>query len=253
MCRIFLLFCFSSLSTSILATTLIGIRVKDGFVIAADSKVTYKGVGAKGPTTACKIFRSGRFYFAIAGMASDRNRDFFPEKIVAQSFTDSDSFESSIERMELAVSDSLKIEMKRLKIEDHERFDGAQTDGGDVLTILAAAMVGDTPYMGGRGFSYLDGTIPTIEIRRVSCPGDCPGDEYVFFAGEQDAARKTINELFKNGVRMNVEFARKLVESEIQASPDDVGPPINILRVDKNGPATDPINSNCPILVGGAR
>ena len=46
----------------------LNIRGSDGFVTAADSKVTYKGNGINGPTTACKIYRSGSLHFAIAGM-----------------------------------------------------------------------------------------------------------------------------------------------------------------------------------------
>jgi Protein of unknown function (DUF1524) len=198
-------------------------------------KVSYSGPGIKGPSTACKLFRSGKFYFAIAGMANDRDRNFFSERIAAKIFWDSTSFESSIDRMELAISNSLKIEMKRIKTEFPGQFEFSQKGGGDVLTILVAAMVGDTPYMAGRGFRYLDGTIPDIETRRLSCPGDCPGNDYVFFGGEQKTARKTADELFKAPPWNAIEFAQKVVESEIAESPETVGPAIMILGVDKNG------------------
>jgi Proteasome subunit len=249
MLKIFLFLIISS--TTMLATTLVGIRGRDGFVIAADSKVTYKGNGINGPATACKIYRSGSLYFAIAGMAYDRNRGFFPAKIVADSFSTSRSFASNIESMERALSDSLILEMKKLNTENHDEFERIQRDGGEVFTVLAAVMVGDTPQMAGRGFMYVDEATPGIEIHRKSCPGDCPGGEYVFFGGQQQAARQTTNELFKSPGRGlgAVEFARKLVEAEIQASPEDVGPPVTILAVDKNGAAMVPNDNGCPIVV----
>jgi hypothetical protein len=138
-----------------LATTLIGIRGRDGFVVAAESKVTYRGNGINGSATVCKIYRSGSLYFAIAGMASDRNRGFFPEKIVADSFSTSRSFAGNIDSIERALSHSLIVEMRRLKTQDHDEFEKIQKDGGDLFTVLAAVMVGDTPQMAGRGFMYI--------------------------------------------------------------------------------------------------
>ncbi|MGC1435699.1 MAG: hypothetical protein WA847_07390, partial [Terriglobales bacterium] len=102
------------LSSTALATTLVGLREKNVFVIGADSKVTYRGKGIKGPETACKIYQSGPIYFAIAGLAYDRNTDFFPEKVVANSFPASISFDSGLQSMERALSNSLTTEMRRL-------------------------------------------------------------------------------------------------------------------------------------------
>jgi hypothetical protein len=249
MARTFLLFSYLFFSISTLATTLIGIRGKDGFVIAADSKVTYKGHGVNGPATACKIFRSGNLYFALAGMANDPARGFFPSKIVANSFLNSVSFESSINRLEADMSSALKVEMRRLQVEDPELFLESQTGGGDVFTIIAARMVGDVPHMAGRGFKYLDLATPDIEIRRQSCPGDCPGEVHVMFAGEQKTARKLTEDLMKSGKSANpAEFARKLVELEILEAPEKVGPPINVLRVDTKEAAIEPSNGACPIV-----
>lgn len=126
--------------------------------------------------------------------------------------------------------------MRRLKTQDHDEFEKIQKDGGDVFAVLAAVMVGDTPQMAGRGFMYIDGATPRIEIHRKSCPGDCPGGEYVFFGGQQQAARKITDESFKSPERglSAIEFARKLVEAEIQASPEEVGPPFKILAVNQD-------------------
>jgi hypothetical protein len=234
---------------TVLATTLIGIRVKNGFIIAADSKATYKGPGNRGPATVCKIVQSGPLYFAVAGLVADRDRGFMPEKIVASNFSSSDSLARNMERIEQAISNSLKVEMKRLKAEDPDNFASNQRPGADILSIIVGEMVNETAQMSGRGFKYVDESTP-IAITRLSCPGNCTNDAFFFFAGESDVAQKALNTMFSDGTVHNpVTDARKLVELEIQASPDTVGPPITILQVDKNGPSWISNDSGCPTVL----
>ncbi len=243
------------LSSTALATTLVGLREKNVFVIGADSKVTYRGKGIKGPETACKIYQSGPIYFAIAGLAYDRNTDFFPEKVVANSFPASISFDSGLQSMERALSNSLTTEMRRLKAEYRETFDYLQEDEGDAFTVLVAEMVQDRPIMAGRGFKYIDDKSPKVVIHRRSCPGDCPDGEYVFFAGNQEAARKRTAEFYKSHgtVTSPSEFVEELVDAEVRGSPEEVGPPITILRVDTQGAHWISNDSSCPIVVPPAR
>ena len=241
---------------AVLATTVVGIRVPGGFIIAADSKVTYRGPESRGPAILCKIYQSGPLYFAIAGMAFDRNRGFFPEKIVADNFSATDSLVRNMERIERAISDSLKVEMKRLKTEDPSAFAYNQRPGVDVLSIIAGEMVVGLPQMSGRGFMYADETTSVSITHAPDCPGeDCPNGIRFFFAGHSDAAINTLNEFSHDGgtVRTPVADARKMVEAEIQASPEDVGPPITILQVDKNGPTWISNDSGCPIVVTPTR
>src|ERR1700737_4726948 len=73
------------LPTVSFGTSIVAIRVPRYVVIGADSKATYRG--EPGPAMVCKIFQSGPLYFAIAGLAVDRERNFYPETIIANSFT----------------------------------------------------------------------------------------------------------------------------------------------------------------------
>ncbi|MFZ0860036.1 MAG: hypothetical protein WCA27_22465 [Candidatus Sulfotelmatobacter sp.] len=240
-------------SVAVFATTLVGLRQKDLFVIGADSKATYRGKGIKGPETVCKIYQAGRVYFAISGLADDRNTNFFPGKIVANSFSDNAaSFNSNLQHMERALSDSLATEMTRLKARDRDAFDQTQKDEGDTVAVLAAEMEGDHPVMGGAGFRYVDGTAPSIVVHGSICPGDCPGDkDGVFYGGHYESAQKMAMEFYKSHrtVTRPTKFVRGLVEAEIRSSSEEVGPPITILRVDKSGPHWILNDSGCPIVV----
>jgi hypothetical protein len=231
---------------TVFATTVIGIKTPFGFVIAVDSKPTYRGPGNKGPAVVCKIVQSGPLYFAIAGLAGDRDRGFLPDRIVASNFSTADSLARNIERIDRAISDALIIEMKRLKTEAPDEFAYNQRPGGETLMIIAGEMVNGTPHMFGRGFRYIDNTM-TVAISRKSCPGDCANGAYFFFAGETDVAQRTLPEFSQDGAAHDpVTDARKLVEVEIQASPENVGPPITILRVDKDSASWVSNDSGCP-------
>jgi hypothetical protein len=234
---------------SAFGTTLIGIRTTDGFVIAADSKVTYRGPGIAGPATVCKIYQTGPLYFALAGLASDRSRDFYPGTIVASNYSATDSFARNVEKIERAISESLIVEMKRMKTEDPDGFAFNQRPGADTLDIIGGEMVNGTPQMFGRGFIYVDETA-TVSITRRDCPGDCANGVMFFFAGRTDVVKKKVDGFFSENergiVHDPVTDARNLVEDEVQASPEDVGPPITVLRADKDGASWVSNDSGCP-------
>jgi hypothetical protein len=91
-------------------------------MIATDSKIVYRGAGIKGPETVCKVYRSGDLYFAVAGMPADRNRNYYPTKLVGQSYKETDSFAANIARIEQTISTAVLDEMKRLRTEDPDQF-----------------------------------------------------------------------------------------------------------------------------------
>jgi len=237
---------------AVFATTVVSVRANDGFIIAVDSKVTYvgHGNGNKGPAVVCKIFQLGPLYFTFAGLANDRNRGFFPEKIMANNFSAADSFAHNIERIDRAVSDSLKAEMRRLQTEDPDGFAFNNKPGADTLSIIAGEMVNGSPYMSGRGFQYVT-KAATVAISRLNCPGDCLDGVEFFLAGSAKVTKNNLVEFLNNGKIAHdlVTESRKLVEAEIRASPDEVGPPITILKVDKNGASWISNDVGCPVVL----
>lgn len=236
---------------TVLATSIIGFRASDRFIIAADSKVVLTGKGIGGPPTACKISRSGDFYFALAGLVNDRNRSFFPYETAGRSFRIGDSFDHNLARMDQAVSISLSIEMARLKTEDPDDFAVFHKPGIDTLSIIGGEMIDGTPHMFSRGFQYDDQT-ETVSTSRASCPGDCSnGGGMFFFIGETNLSTRMANEFLDDtkAVHDPIAEVRKIVEAEIRTYPEIVGPPITILRVDKNGASWPSNDSGCPIVV----
>jgi hypothetical protein len=240
---------------AVLATTIIGLRAPDGFIIATDSKGVYTGTGIGGPTMVCKIFQAGSLYFAFSGLANDRNRDFFPDKIIANSFLTTDSFAHNLERMDRTLSDALATEMTRLKTEDPDNFAYNHRAGVDTLSVIAGAMVDGTPQMFVRGFQYVEFT-STMAVKRESCPGDgCPTGVLFFFAGETVVAQRMTAEFLQNNSasRNPVTELQNMGAAEIQAFPQTVGPPISILHVNKSGASWPSNGAGCPVVVTPSR
>jgi hypothetical protein len=251
-CAYLAVFLFVICVPALLATTLIGVKSYDSFIIAVDSKATFKMHGTKETKNVCKIFQTGPLYFAIANLAKDPAHDYFPERIVANNFSTSDSFAQNMDKIERALSNALKIEMDRLKTEDPKDFVDNPKPDEMTQIIIAGEMVNSTPQMFGFGLKYINESTP-ISVTRLTCPGDCITLPYYFFAGDTEVAKKTLNDFFNRPpVPDAVTVARKLVEVEIEASPDTVGPPITILQVDKHGPTWISNDSGCPIVVAPA-
>jgi len=238
----------------VFATTLIGLRTPDGFIIAVDSKPTYRGPGIKGPPIVCKIFQLGSLYFSVAGLAEDRSRGFSPEKIIADNFSFADSLARNMGRLELFLSGSLNDEMKRMKAEDPDNFALGEKDGPYTLSIVAGEMVDGIPQMSARGLKY-DHRSLKITITPLNCPGeDCPNGTQFFFAGKADIAMNMARDFFRSTTpRDPVADARSMVQAEIQAAPEAVGPPITIVRVDKNGASWPSNDAGCPILISATQ
>jgi hypothetical protein len=75
-----------------------------------------------------------------------------------------------------------------------------------------------------------------LDIDRFDCPsGECPHAAYVTL-GENDAANLIINERPTIWEDRPIESAiRELIGAEILAKPKDVGPPISIIALDRDG------------------
>lgn len=241
---VFLLF-----PTFALATSIVAVRTPRSLVIAADSKATYRG--APGPPTVCKIYRTGRLYFAISGLDYDKGRNFVPAQIVAARFAEVGTFAHAIARVETAVHAALLDELTAMKASDPQTFRFTVKDR-DVTSILFAEFRAGVPRMAAREFQYADSPAPHLTVNRITCPGDCPRGNQYFFLGEQAEATRFVRDHRRESLDPRT-IAESLVKLEAKSHPDDVGPPIVLLRVDRRGPQWLSNNSDCPIVVNPPR
>jgi hypothetical protein len=181
-------------------------------------------------------------------MPADRNRNYYPTKLVVQGYRETDSFEANMTRIEQSISTAILDEMKRLRTEAPDQF--MQNQDGETLEIVFARIANGSPELAGRGFKYVGGDNPKVEINRITCPGDCPNGMQVDFAGHQQEMRKITNFLFEHPEApiTPAEWGRMAIEAEINASKDDVGPPVTILIVTVQGVDWASNEVGCPVV-----
>jgi tetratricopeptide (TPR) repeat protein len=232
-------------SQSALATSIFAVRNDNEIVIGGDSKGvqhTYEGgdIRETDPRSACKIFRAGDLFVAIAGLSSlsiniakVQGRPFDARKLIAQVVPLEGTIAKKANAIEKAIvnlfADSAEIIMP---ITETAKIP-------PVVAIIVAGMENESPKLVRIVFKAVrlsSGAID-IESKCFECPGDCEanGTSWVSM-GFDKAIRKYLdgNRDFLINTDL-VEDTRKLIEMEISENPSDVGGPIDILRITKKG------------------
>jgi hypothetical protein len=238
------LLAFCLLPASVYATTIIAVRTADFVIIATDSKATY--LGQAGPPTVCKIYNHGDIYFAAAGLDYDGRRNFSVKKIVAESLLPSATFDEQVARVENAVSQSLSTELVRLRREDPGVYAFTMHSSEAAVSLVLVQYQDGVPHLAARGFSLISSPAPAIKIDRITCPGDCADGRELISLGEKRAAERFMRANAGENFDLPA-LATKLVQLEIEDAPGNVGPPINEMRLDKDGATWIANNSGCPI------
>lgn len=74
-----------------------------------------------------------------------------------------------------------------------------------------------------------------IQPTQLACPGDCPNGNLTFFLGQHKAIDKYIAEKGRQFAMSPEEAVKFMVQLEIGAKTPSVGPPIEVVGVDRNG------------------
>ncbi len=231
------------------ATTIVAVKTPREIVIGADSKVTdtFGGTVAK---QACKIVQVGNLFFAYEGMTRNRRTGYDIVKLAAQALAlkPNASLAEKVSILTGFVTSRLFTELPSVKQYDpntyREKIEGGQT----FLTILIAGFEEGQPLLFVRGFRAVPLSRQTIAVSVVpdDCLADCRGEIVVRSLGETAAIDGLAEEtpgFWTNGAVAGV---RRLIETEIAARSEYVGPPIDILRIDKTGAEWMQKKPSCP-------
>ena len=220
------------------ATTIVAVRTPSEIVIGADSKVT-DTYGNAFANQACKIIQAGNLFFAYEGLARDKQTGFDIAQIAARALQlkPNASVSEKVSILTGFVASQLFIELPLLKQHDpatyREKVEGGQT----FLKILIAGFDGNKPLLFVRQFRAVPVNRQTIGVSVVpdDCLSDCFDEIVVRSLGETAAIDGLPEEtpgFWKGGI---VEGVRRLIETEIAARSEYVGPPVDILRIDSKG------------------
>src|SRR5215813_8289305 len=225
-------------AVSVRGTTIVVARTASEIVIGADSKVT-DTYGNDLKKQACKIRRIGSLFVAIEGLELDRQTGFNAPDIASKALTLTPSATTSGKisvLMGFLVSELL-TELSHLKAHEPQTY-FKKIEGGQLfLRIIVAGFEKGRPLIFVRSFrawQYNPGQIG-VAIIPDDCFEDCKDTVATRMLGETDAIEGLPEEtpdFWKAGLSDGV---RRLVETEIAARSEYVGPPIDLVRITANG------------------
>jgi len=225
-------------ASSARATTIVVARTASEIVIGADSKVT-DAYGNDLNKRACKIRQIGDLFIAIEGLEIDRQTGFSVPEIANKALASKASASTSdkVSMLMGFLISGLLTELSHLKTHEPQTY-FKKIEGGQLfLRIVIAGFENGRPLLFVRSFRALQYNPGQIGVAVIpdDCLDDCKGAVATRFLGESDAIEGLPEEtpdFWKAGLSDGV---RRLVETEIAARSEYVGPPIDIVRISANG------------------
>ena len=219
-------------------TTIVVARTADEIVIGADSKVT-DTYGIDLNKRACKIRQVGNLFIAFEGLELDRQTGFNVPEIASMALQLKPST-SATEKVSILTGflvSRLFNELRLLKKNAPETYYKKIEGGQMFLRIIVAGFERGRPLIFIRNFRAVELSPQDIGVSVLpdDCLDGCQGEVVTRFLGETAAIDGLPEETLGFWQQGLVNGVRRLIETEIAARSEYVGPPIDILRIHRNG------------------
>lgn len=213
-------------------TAIVAIMTPDSILIAADAKATTPD-GLK-YTTQCKIGSTRDVVWARSNWAYDPRHNFNADAIAERLMFEPGTVSNRVSDFERTMVPRLTTIMTDVRKTDRSWFD-SHIDKA-VLDFVFGTFEGGHPSMFRVQFKLrTQGQKVTIKPIRLDCPGNCPGGSVIAKLGHdkavEDALRRNPN-IWDLGFEPAL---RSLIQTEIEACPREVGPPVAIVRLSNRG------------------
>jgi hypothetical protein len=232
-----LVFCICFLGASLFATASLTIRTPNYIVIAADSKSEF-------PDPECKILPVGRFFYTAHTFVGYRPSGYDLREIIAKLGVKQLSMSDTVALFRKAIDAPLKNAMLRFRKDEYEKFK-ATIKGDTALGVLFAGLQNGELTIVYLQFNMIDPEAEEIALHVVEwrCPKtDCITDGYgAVFVDASEGARfkiafeKTIPRFYLGNAATLARNTEAFVQMFIDAKARDVGPPISVLVIDRDG------------------
>jgi hypothetical protein len=216
------------------ATTIVAVRTPDSVLLGTDSKMT----AADGAAVAgqCKIATANGVYWAVANLKKDEEHNFDLDEIAAAAMRGPGSVAARIAGFERAVPPKLAEVLNDTPDDVVKEFHENQPS----IDIVFAGLEDGVPYIHRRYFEAriqrkTDDSRKGIFVRTVrpKCSSD-PGCLTAIGSRRTVAGERARNPAMLSSMGA-AQSIRHLIDTEIAAFPDVVGPPISVLEIDKGG------------------
>ncbi len=221
-------------SLSTFATSIVAVRTNSEVVIGADSRglfvngaVTYRNV--------CKIHERNGVFFAIAGIEVDPITKFNAGTIVEAEIDKRKSLSSRVSAIEKILSMSVARELEWQRTRRPDLYRRTVENNNMVLSVVFAGLENGTPALYARAFKT-DGTI----LRE-----DHPSGTFTLWMGKANAIEKFVGETKGRNLGTPADAVRRLIQLEIDDNEPSVGPPIDIVRITKDGAQWIQVKPEC--------
>ena len=246
-------------STVIYATTIVAIRTNKNIVLAADSK-EYTLATASQPRSVqsvCKIRQSGSVFFTTAGLRRTHNPQtgqvlFNLDDEISAMIASGGTFSQIADRIMSSIPPRLQaVYDQRAGVFPTITVILATTEDG-ILKLIRCRFEPVERYVIPFGFGM------QVAASRADCPESCKDGYMLWVDGEVQALGEFLDQLNSAGTERNIRdvikrsladpvaVARELVQMQIDAKGDIVGPPIDILQITKGGAKWIQRKKECP-------
>jgi len=229
------------------ATTIVVARTANEIVIGADSKVT-DTYGHELDSRVCKIRQVGNLFLAFEGLLRDKATGFnVPEIAVrALQLKPDASAREKVNILTGFLTSELFVELQRVRTNSPDEFH-TKLEGQTFLRIVIAGFEAGRPLVFVRQFrtSFIARGIG-VTVIPDDCLSGCEGEVVTRFLGETDAIDGLPEDtpgFWKSGLADGV---RRLIEMEIAARSEYVGPPIDLLQINAQGAKWIQKKAGCP-------
>lgn len=230
-------------------SSIVSIRTAHEIVIAADSKAT-AGNDLAIHFSLCKIHKFGDVFFTNAGFMFSPTTGFKVEAVAKEACVKNTSLAQKVAYFESAI---IKPMMTHLELEKRSNYEVflREYEGREMLQVIFAGFENGVPVVMYRTFkteTSSSGQTAFFLKRKHDCPGDCKGDLSYRVLGEQEAIYAFLDKqphFWKSGLSF-AEIAKFFVMLEVKDKGEFVGPPVDILRLTKDGAKWVQKKPECP-------
>lgn len=217
-------------------TSIVGVRLNDQVVVAADSKRVRGDLKTPMQEHVCKIGRGDGFFFATAGLSHDSDSGFNPASVIAGASSTGMTLEQKVERLQELITKPLTQVLDQYRQKHPVAYEARFKAASALQAIFFGLESGSTVVL-ARDFVPTSSSLVPVQISvfRYKCPGDCKDGEQIFKLGRYDVIDRFLSERPDYWKFNPAKALRTLIEMEIADAPGEVGPPIDIVRLDKHG------------------
>jgi len=241
----FLVVSLSSKNT-VAQTSIVAIRTAQEILIGADSKGTIGGNKNK-IINVCKIRQFGGSFCAFSGLGDVPETHFKVWNITTNAFRCGNTLLEKINAFETLITAPLSEGLHYVREVNPAHFKRSfDTADKVVLEMIFATVEDGIPKIFLRSFQMSSADPITFNIHKKSCPGTCPTGRSVYFLGQKEAMMKYYDEHPEiQKARLDVAIDT-LIRVAINNSGDEVGLPIDILRITVDGATWVQHKKECP-------